>query len=210
MPNNNIHYTKHFYVYAGESEAIAGWQPSSSSKAGISRQSPSGTPFNPTKGWHDVYPTGIADGSWYCFEFYVKMDTVIGGVSQEDGIAATWLNGEPMGRNEAWEWSDGDDSGWWEMLIGSNQNEPNGGRVFNVDFDDIVIYTTTPPNLDVNGKPMIGPINWVNPYGDDTWLMKYYKRSGRRSASRITRLISQAAQHKHHWNRLAAQTCNLI
>ena len=81
----------------------------------------------------------------------MKMNTVVNGVGQFDGAVATWINGEPAGRNDAMRFTTDNATvalGWKNFLIGSNQNEPANGRIMAVDYDDIVLYTTTPPNVD--------------------------------------------------------------
>lgn len=161
------HYDKLFYIHTGAPgyDAIAGLEPSSSGKFGVVGQSaPIGTPFVPTKGWNDVYPLEVADGAWFAFEIYIKMNNP----NQNDGVARVWLNGEMTGENNSYNWSGVDltaTEGWISILIGSNQNEPRQGDCIGVDFDDIVIYNYTPPNLDANGNSFIGPIGWVN--GED-------------------------------------------
>lgn len=159
--NGQPHYDKLFYVHTAASgyDAIAGFQPSGSGKAGVIGQTSGGTPFMPTKGWRDIYPTSVSDGSWYAFEMYIKMDDVVAGVSQNNGVARTWLNGELMGSNTSFNWSGGNATaaaGWVNMLIGSNQDAPANMNILAVDYDDIVIYNTTPPNVDANGNRFIG------------------------------------------------------
>ncbi|MFC1639641.1 hypothetical protein ACFL3B_02640 [Gemmatimonadota bacterium] len=89
------------------------------------------------------------------------MNTIVDGVGQYDGAVAVWINGEPAGRNDAMRYTADDATaalGWTWLQIGSNQNSPDNGRIMNVDYDDMVIYTTTPPNVDALGKTFIGPI----------------------------------------------------
>ena len=42
-----------------------------------------------------------------------------------------------------------------------------------MDYDDVAIYNTTPPNEDANGNPFIGPIDWNGTIGT---TCKYHRR----------------------------------
>ena len=159
------YYDKLFYAYSDASSsssnaAIWGIQPAGPGKWGIVRQGPSGTPFTGTVGWNDTYPNGDSDGSWFTMEVHIKLDTVIGGVSKNNGIVAMWIDGAPVGYDDSYSWTAGDSSitGWPKILIGSNQKTVNSGSCIGVDFDDVVIYNTTPPNTDSAGHPFIGPL----------------------------------------------------
>ena len=108
-------------------------------------------------GWPRVYPSNISDGCWHFFEIHVGMDT-----NQLDGVAQFWLDGVLLINESDVDWSDGNLSsmeGWTNFGIGSNQNSPDNGRCMAVDFDDVVVYNQTPPNLDAFGNAFIGPVN---------------------------------------------------
>jgi hypothetical protein len=107
-------------------------------------------------GWDDIMGGATSDGLWHCYEFYIKMDT-----DQTDGVGRIWIDGTLRAENIAVNFSGGDAAsqpGWTRTLIGSNQSTPDNGRVMAVDFDDMVIYSSTPPNVDADGNPFIGPI----------------------------------------------------
>lgn len=115
-------------------------------------------PVTYSGGWGDLYPTGVADGSWHCFEIYMKMDT-----DGTDGIGRIWINGELVAEDNSVNWSDNDADArkgfaWFDFL--SNQKDPELDRPYYVDVDDMVIYNKTPPNTDNDGNPFVGPINW--------------------------------------------------
>ncbi|MCF8094889.1 MAG: hypothetical protein K9J79_05950, partial [Desulfobacteraceae bacterium] len=115
-------------------------------------------PYSDSGGWFDLYPTGVSDGSWHCFEIYMKMDT-----DGTDGIGRIWIDGKLVEEDTSVNWSDGDATSregfrWFEFL--SNQKDPELERPYYADVDDMVIYNKTPPNTDDDGNPFIGPINW--------------------------------------------------
>jgi hypothetical protein len=109
-----------------------------------------------TWGWDDIMDGAASDGEWHCYEFYMKMDT-----NQRNGVGRIWVDGILRAENIAVNFSGGEaasQAGWTGTLIGSNQSTPDNGRDMAVDFDDMVIYSTTPPNVDAAGNPFIGPI----------------------------------------------------
>ena len=111
-------------------------------------------------GWDDVYPSGIADGTWHCFEIYMKMDT--NGV---DGVGRIWVDGVLVANKLDVNWSDNNSKphpGWENFEFLSNQKDPGLSRPYYVDYDDMVIYNSPPQNLDSNNNPFIGPVGWVN------------------------------------------------
>jgi len=123
---------------------------------------PFGSPEPPAQNpitWNDIMGGSTSDGEWHAYEFHLKMDTLTGGVSNEDGEVHTWVDGVPIASKTDWIWSDEDATaaeGFRHFLIGSNQKEANNGGCTPMDYDDIVVYTTTPPNTDSNGHPYIG------------------------------------------------------
>lgn len=120
-------------------------------------------PTGETGGWDDVYPLGIADGMWHCFEVYMKMDT-----DGTDGTGKIWVDGNLVANQSGFSWSGTDSKphpGWENFEFLSNQKDPGLERAYYVDYDDMAIYNSTPPNLDANGNSFIGPIGWVN--GED-------------------------------------------
>jgi hypothetical protein len=170
-PERLPNYDKHMYIRGDASPyACIGWysnvEGSDAWKGGRAHVAHHGgdlgRAYISTLGWHTLYPVDfVSDGSWICFEAYMKMNTVVDDVGQYDGAVATWINGEPAGRNDAMRFTTDNSTaalGWTSMQISSNQATPENGHIATVDYDDIVIYTTTPPNVDENGHPYIGCI----------------------------------------------------
>ncbi|MCJ8503005.1 polysaccharide lyase [Desulfatitalea alkaliphila] len=107
-------------------------------------------------GWRYVYPTGTSDGTWHCFEVYMKMDT-----DGTDGEGKIWIDGVLVEEYSGFSWSSGSNHpGWDRFEFLSNQKDPGLSRPYYVDFDDLAVYNTTPSNRDANGNPFIGPIGW--------------------------------------------------
>jgi hypothetical protein len=44
--------------------------------------------------------------------------------------------------------------------MGHNTNSNTFSGEYPIDFDDIVVRSTTPSNVDAQGRPMIGPLGW--------------------------------------------------
>jgi hypothetical protein len=109
-------------------------------------------------GYPYIYPGGVSDGSWHCIEVYIKVNTDTG---VNNGIARIWIDGALVGEKATMNFTGGSSAalqGTKYMRIGSNQAEPDNGGCTPVDFDDIVMYNTTPPNRDTEGNAFIGPI----------------------------------------------------
>lgn len=104
--------------------------------------------------WTDVYPTGTADGTWHCFEVYMKAETD----GQSDGVGRIWIDGELIAEETAMDWGSSGFDGWTYFDFLSNQKYPSNGQAMYVDVDDMVVYNTTPPNTDGSGNPYIGPL----------------------------------------------------
>ncbi len=99
-----------------------------------------------------------SDGLFHCFEIHLKMDS-----NGTDGIGRLWIDGVLRASNAGVNWSNGNATaraGWKKFFFHENQNNPGNGRPMYVDYDDMVIYNTTPPNRDAQGNPFIGPIGW--------------------------------------------------
>jgi len=107
-------------------------------------------------GWTNIMGGDESDGEWHCYEIHIKMDT-----NQTNGIGQIWLDGELKASNTAVDWSYGKPDaqlGWEYFTFEDNQAYPGNGGAMSVDYDDIVVYTTTPPGRDANNNPYIGPI----------------------------------------------------
>ena len=91
------------------------------------------------------------------------MDTLDGSNnSNNDAIARQWLDGELIGEYMGGRFSDPNDpvitaQGWTRFTLGSNSEMPTS-HCKAVDYDDIAIYNTTPPNIDSEGNSYIGPL----------------------------------------------------
>lgn len=109
-------------------------------------------------GWNYVYGSNVSDGSWHCYEIYIKMDT-----NQADGVGKLWIDGELKVSVSGVDWSGGSAEaklGWVHFDFENNQSSPLNGRAMYVDYDDMAIYNANPPNKDAQGNPFIGPIGW--------------------------------------------------
>ena len=139
----------------------------------------------PSTGWDDlVFGTNpevrgsSAHGGWHSFEVYMKMDTEGEGPFRDpsipyNGIVRLWIDGVMVGERFDFSFSGGDPEvreGWTLFTFSGNQRRPdneNGPIGVNYayeDWDDMVIYNRTPPNIDNYGNPFIGPADW----GSDT------------------------------------------
>lgn len=111
------------------------------------------------QGWDNVMSGVTSDGAFHCIEVYCKMDT-----DQTDGVGRVWINGILKAENTSVDYSNGDADaklGWTFFQFNANCYDPDNGDVAYVDYDDIVVYNTTPPNTDASGNPYIGPISTV-------------------------------------------------
>ena len=112
--------------------------------------------YNDSRGWQYVYGTE-SDGSWFCVEIHIKMDT-----NGSDGVGELWLDGKLVASNYAVNYSSNNSTaqqGWTWFLVGSNQKSANNGRPMYVDFDDFYVTNTRPSNKDANGNYFIGPLD---------------------------------------------------
>lgn len=124
--------------------------------------------------WGTVFSdaNNLANGEFVAVEVYLKMETAR---HADDGVARFWVNGTLMGESTNVGFVNFDQTGesvgesalngWVHLILGNqdyvqNSLGPIGRDVAYVDFDDIVIYNKTPPNVDASGNPFIGPIGW--------------------------------------------------
>ena len=111
---------------------------------------------SPALSWTDVFGNP-ADGHFHLFEVYLKMDT-----DSTDGIGKMWIDGQKVMESNTVDWSGGNATfrtGWKEIEFEANQDSPNNGGERYVDYTDLEIWDSTPPNVDANGDPWIGPVN---------------------------------------------------
>ena len=165
--DGNPAYTKSMYIRTnGPSGPYAGFY---GSGYRMYNQGSTGVyPSSNTGGWSSVYPGGVSDGSWHVYEIYLKMDT-----NGSDGIGRIWVDGKLVSNVPNVNWSGGNSltrAGFTWFDFQNNQASPSNGKVIYVDTDDMVVYTSTPPNRDASGNPYIGPIGGSTPppSGGDT------------------------------------------
>jgi hypothetical protein len=119
-------------------------------------------------GWMTWYPAGVSDGSWYCLELHLKMET---SSAASDGILQVWLDGELVidvddtdyGVTDAGRYIRG-------VVVGSNissgtsQFDPE--KCMAIDYDDIVINRTGYIGPINNGKEAKGSILFKEDFDD--------------------------------------------
>lgn len=114
--------------------------------------------------WNQWMNSTVSNGEWFPIEVYMKMDT-----NGSDGRVKIWIGDNLVLFRDNVNWSYGDAiarAGWHWFDFHSNQNSvgnasgPIGLPYAYVDYDDMAIYNTTPPNLDAKGNAFIGSINW--------------------------------------------------
>lgn len=114
-------------------------------------------------GWSNIMGGAASDGKFHCYEVHLKMDT-----NSTNGVGQLWIDGVLRASNTKVDWSGGNSAarnGWYFFEMKSNQNSPANGQDMYVDIDDMAIYSTSPPNKDAQGNPMIGPLNWAGGSG---------------------------------------------
>lgn len=115
--------------------------------------------------WDDYFGS-TSNGSWHWIEFHIKAETITNAENTAgtpwDGVVQMWCDGDIIFNDTNYNshmFSDNVPIKY--MQIHSNWHGlplfPGDGVKY-VDFDDIVIYNTTPPNKDSQGNPYIGPI----------------------------------------------------
>ncbi|MBI5542580.1 MAG: fibronectin type III domain-containing protein [Deltaproteobacteria bacterium] len=116
--------------------------------------------------WADLMGGETSDGQWHCFEIQIKMDSngQQGVTAGANGVGRIWIDGGGGGGGGGGGWSNGSaeaKQGWKWFNFDENQSQPDNpnGEGW-VDYDDIVIYNSPPPNRDPHGNPFIGPIGW--------------------------------------------------
>jgi hypothetical protein len=104
-------------------------------------------------GFGSIYPDNVSDGSWHCAEMHIKHEDA----GQDNGVFEFWIDGVRCIYSSAV--THGTQTG--AILLGSNiSGYPAGDPDRYLDYDDIVIQTTTPSARDANDSPMIGPLDW--------------------------------------------------
>lgn len=118
------------------------------------------------RSWNDIFGL-ISDGEWHLFEVHLKMDS---GVANGEGHL--WIDGKLIAASDTINWSLGNQAtqrGWnWVEFHGDQSYINNNGRIAHVDFDDIVIFNTTPQGKDSADNAWIGPHNIPTPSCSDS------------------------------------------
>lgn len=176
---SNLVYDKQLYLHTDSPEYQAvivepyGWNNWQAAVQGVSGSNASSQIEANGFGWQSVMGGNLADGLFHSYEVHLKMDTTgIAGTTGQpvptaDGIGQLWIDGVLRANNLAVNFSNGNviaKTGWSYFTFDSNQSSPANSKESYVDYDDMVVYSTTPPNLDTNGNPFIGPIG----FGDAT------------------------------------------
>jgi len=106
--------------------------------------------------WSDFFGE-TSDGSWHYIEIYMKSETVT--EAPFDGKVRMWCDGTLVFEDTAIDlgiFSTGTTIGGVSPLHNLHSLPDFGVKA--IDFDDVVIYTTTPPGRDAADNPFIGPI----------------------------------------------------
>jgi len=145
---------KLFYLYddTGSAQTILSWHNGvlSSGVQGVVSAN-----HDTTLTWEDVHGNGTktGDDEWHYIETHIKMDT-----DGTDGVYEVWVDNSQRQNKTNIDYGNATagSAGWVEMRFLSNSHYVYGPTT--VALDDLVIYNTTPPNIDVDGNPYIGPI----------------------------------------------------
>jgi len=151
-------YDKHMYIRTAGATSIVPEYVGSNGYRLAAQAAPVQEPMrNNSAGWQSVMGGATSDGQFHCFEVHVKNDTD----GSANGVGHLWIDGVLKSSNLAVAWSNGgakEIAGWTEILFDGNQSLSGNNKEAFVDWDDMVIYNTTPPNKDAQGNPFIGPI----------------------------------------------------
>jgi len=154
-----LSYVKELYIYtdAAGIDVIPEFY-GSNNYAVISQGTPNYYQVMPSiYGWSSVMGGSVGDGKWHSYEIHIKMDT-----NGTDGVGQLWIDGDLRASNTTVNFSNGNATarlGWTWIRVGSNQATVRPGADSYRDYDDMVIYNTTPPKTDVQGNPYIGKID---------------------------------------------------
>lgn len=101
-------------------------------------------------GWNSL----ISDNNWEAVEVHIKADT-----NGSNGILRAWVNGVlVLNRTDV---NNTPSSGGWNGIqFTGNHDIFTNTTCAEFDYDDVVIYSQTPPNTDANGYAFIGPLDY--------------------------------------------------
>ena len=109
-------------------------------------------------GWTTLFPNGVSDGSWHCYEVHIKSES---GSGQSNGVFQAWVDGKlVINASNVDHGLASRGKSLTGFLIGSNAKYyPTGDPDRYVDYDDFMVTSSTPSNQDAQGNRMIGPLN---------------------------------------------------
>lgn len=102
-------------------------------------------------GWVATQGGSIGDGKWHAYEVHIKKGT---NATSKDGVLQVWVDGSlRLNRSNI-----ATGNGWPRNQLHFQVNQDAGGNTpcAPVDFDNLVVYTSTPPSVDASGNPFIG------------------------------------------------------
>lgn len=102
-------------------------------------------------GWKATQGGNTGDGQWHVYEVHIKKDT-----NGSNGVLQVWVDGVlKMNRSNI---NTGLAANWPRNRLHFQVNIQWGGNASckPIDIDNIAVYTSTPPNVDSGGNPMIG------------------------------------------------------
>ena len=86
--------------------------------------------------------------------------------NHNNGIVQFWIDGISKGYSDTMNYSDGDTEilkGWEDFIFTHNKADTQNTMDTYIDFDDMAVYGTTPPNVDSQGRAYIGPLGSSTP-----------------------------------------------
>ena len=101
------------------------------------------------KGFGYVNGGATGDGLFHSYEFYVKFG--------DPGIVRVWIDDELIMDREDLSINNAAVN---HVVPFDNMGFPLNLECLPIDFDDLVVYNTTPPNTDADGNAFIGSLDW--------------------------------------------------
>ena len=153
---SSLGYSKELYFNSGAPGISVIPEFANSTYVLISQGTPDYYQVQTNYGWESVMGGSVSDGKFHSYEIHLKMDT-----NGSNGVGQFWVDGNLKVSKVNVNWSNNNSSaqkGWNYFDLHTNQNAPSNGKTMYIDYDDMTIYNTTPPNRDAAGNPYIGPI----------------------------------------------------
>lgn len=152
---------KILFINGSPQDAIVKWQYTNSFGVGLQGSGGDGLGsiyYDDTSGWTTTMGGTTGDGQWHYYEVHIKS-----GATDNTGVAEFWIDNRAMVARTDVEFYQ---STFVDIRIGSNFHGVDG-LGYEIFYDDITVYNTTPPNTDGDGNAYIGPIGAV-PGGSST------------------------------------------